>query len=120
MSSELISSVASLLTVLVIGATAVAALVQLRHMRAGNQINAILTIGEKFQDDRVVDARALGSAGLAEAMADPRFRGYVVARALGKPMDGISAEQLEMMRAVNLAGNMFEEVGMLVENGVVR
>ena len=46
MSLELINTFATLLTVAIIAATAVAAMVQLRHLRAGNQINAMLAIGE--------------------------------------------------------------------------
>ena len=119
MSIEWVSTIGSLLTVLIVGATAIAALVQLRHMRAGNQINAILTIGEKFMDPRFEDARALVTAGLEQALQDPRFRAYVIARASRNAMPGISDEQLAMLRAVNLVGNLFEEIGNLVKNGIV-
>jgi hypothetical protein len=119
MSLELLSTIGTLLTVLIVGATAVAALVQLRHMRAGNQINAILTIGDKFVEPRYEEARALVTAGLSESLNDPSFREYVRLRAHGKPMTGISQEHLSMLRAVNIVGNVFEEVGNLVKNGVV-
>ncbi len=76
MSIEWVSTIGSLLTVLIVGATAIAALVQLRHMRAGNQINAILTIGEKFMEPRYQDARAFVTTGLDQALQDslPRAR----------------------------------------------
>ena len=119
MSIEWVSTIGSLLTVLIVGATAIAALVQLRHMRAGNQINAILTIGEKFMEPRFEDARALVGTGLDQALQDPRFRAYVIARASRSAMPSISEEQLAMLRAVNLVGNLFEEIGNLVKNGIV-
>jgi hypothetical protein len=119
MSLELLSTIGTLLTVLIVGATAVAALVQLRHLRAGNQINAILTIGEKFMEPRYQEARTLVTAGLTAALQNARFREYVNLRAHGRPMTGISEEHHAMLLAVNLVGNMFEEVGNLVKNGVV-
>ena len=48
MSLELLNALASLLTVCIIAATAIAAMVQLRHLRAGNQITAMLAIGEEL------------------------------------------------------------------------
>lgn len=119
MSLELLSTVGTLLTVLIVGATAIAALVQLRHLRAGNQINAILTIGDKFLDPRYQEARALVVTGLTALLDDPRFREYIVLRALRKPMIGISEDQLSMLQAVNRVGNTFEEVGNLAKNDVI-
>jgi hypothetical protein len=119
MSLETVSAFASVLTVLIVGATAVAALVQLRHLRAGNQINAILTIGDKFLEPKFVEARELVRTGVGSAMEDPRFRESVIARARGESLARYSAEQLALLAAINRVGNMFEEVGCLVKNGVV-
>jgi len=44
MSLELINAVAGLATVTIVAVTAVAALIQLRHLRAGNQISALLSV----------------------------------------------------------------------------
>jgi hypothetical protein len=119
MSLELLSTIGTLLTVLIVGATAIAALVQLRHLRAGNQINAILTIGDKFLEPKYQKARALVMAGLSASLDDPRFREYIILRALRKPMIGISEDQLSMLQAVNRVGNTFEEVGNLAKNDVI-
>jgi len=119
MSLELVSTIGTLLTVLIVGATAVAALVQLRHLRAGNQINAILTISDKLMEQRFEDARALVATGLADSLNDPGFRRFVVLRARRKPLPGISDAQLAMLRAASVVGNTFEEVGNLVKNGIV-
>lgn len=40
MTHELINTVAALLTVTIVAVTVFAAIVQLRHLRAGNQINS--------------------------------------------------------------------------------
>jgi hypothetical protein len=47
MSTELLNSIATLGTFVVIAATALAALVQLRHMRGSNQIAALSDLYEK-------------------------------------------------------------------------
>lgn len=50
MSSELITALASAGTFIVIAASAVAALVQLRHLRANNQLAALLSIHSRWTD----------------------------------------------------------------------
>ncbi len=119
MSLELLGTLGSLLTVLIVGATAIAALAQLRHMRAGNQINAVLAIGEKFTESRFEQARSSVNTRTAEAMNDPEFRAFVIARARREPLPVISAEQRAILDAINLTGNLFEEIGNLVKNGIV-
>jgi hypothetical protein len=59
------------------------------------------------------------TVGLAAMLENPSFREYVISRALGKPMTGISEDQRAMLNAVNLIGNTFEEVGNLTKNDVV-
>ena len=49
MSLELVNTFGTLLTVAIIAATAIAAMIQLRHLRAGNQINSLLMLGEQFE-----------------------------------------------------------------------
>ena len=119
LSLELLSTLASVLTVLIVGATAIAALAQLRHMRAGNQINAILAIGDKFTESRFEQARSLVNSRTAEAMNDPQFRAFVIARGQRKPLPVIAAEMRAILDATNLTGNLFEEIGNLVKNGIV-
>ncbi len=48
MSLELTNNLGTVTTVVIVAAAALAGLVQLRHLRAGNQINAMLTIGEEL------------------------------------------------------------------------
>jgi hypothetical protein len=82
MNLELISTLASLTTAVIIGATAVAAMVQLRHMRSSNQINAQLAVRTMMNDVR--KESDLLRNGLTAAMADPSFRRYIRAMARGE------------------------------------
>ncbi len=59
MSLEALDTVAALLTVVIVAGTATAALIQLRHLRTGNQINSMLTIGANFNDAAYNDAEDL-------------------------------------------------------------
>src|SRR5215469_1701033 len=83
MSLDFINSVAPLLTVVIVAATAIAALVQLKHMRAGNQITAMLSIGEEFSGKLFADAANLLRAKLNAAMEDPVYREYEAAMSAG-------------------------------------
>ena len=48
MSPELISAIASVATFVVIAATAIAAIIQLRHLQSSNQLQAMLAINERW------------------------------------------------------------------------
>lgn len=47
---EVLSTAASVGTFVVIGATAIAAVVQLRHLRASNQLQGLLTVLARVED----------------------------------------------------------------------
>ena len=51
MSLELLNTLASIGTFVVIGATAIAAVVQLRHMRANNQLEGLLDVLARVEDE---------------------------------------------------------------------
>jgi len=119
MSLEFINSLGTVTTVVIVAATAIAALVQLRHLRAGNQINAMISIGDKFQGLPFTDALELVNAKLATALDDPTFRSYVVAVNRGPSVPNVDAQYVEVRRAAVLVGNTYEELGILVKNGIV-
>ncbi|HXW76941.1 MAG TPA: hypothetical protein VEJ20_05975 [Candidatus Eremiobacteraceae bacterium] len=118
MSLELLDTFATLATTIIIGATAVAALIQLRHLRAGNQISAMLSIGERFQARPFTDALNLITGELANAMEDPLFRNYSARITAGLKPPAIDQLYADTRRAAILVGNMYEELGILVENGI--
>lgn len=119
MSFELVNTFGTLLTVAIIAATAIAAMVQLRHLRAGNQINALLTIDEKFQGSAFYDALLLVRARLPRAFEDPAFREYVAAVTAGRTPPEVSQEYKDLRSAARLIGNRYEELGLLIKKGTI-
>ncbi|MBV8081673.1 MAG: DUF4760 domain-containing protein [Candidatus Eremiobacteraeota bacterium] len=119
MSLEVLNTTGTLLTVLIVATAAIAALVQLRHLRAGNQITALLTIGDRFQDSGFRDALYAINHGLAQAMNDEVFRTYIESRLRGFAMPNVPPEYIALNQAATLVGNFYEQCGNLVKNGVV-
>ena len=119
MSLELINTLGTVTTVVIVAAAAVAALVQLRHLRAGNQINAMLSIGDKFQGREYRDALYLVNGKLEAAVDDPSFRDYHAAVLLGRTPPDVDPEYVALRRAALLVGNTYEELGILVKNRIV-
>lgn len=114
-----LNALAPLLTVVIVAAASVAALVQLKHMRAGNQINAMLAIGEEFSSKTFSEASDLVRLKLDAAMEDPAYREYEVARTLGRPSPEVDPAYVELRRAGIAVGNGYEELGILVKRGIV-
>ena len=120
MSLELVNTLGTLLTVCIIAATAVAAMVQLRHLRAGNQITAMLAIGEELSAERFVATGRLLRSRLPALVDDPGFRAYNAARdSRHQPDPKTNAEYEEVRQALSTLCNAYEELGILVKNGVV-
>jgi Domain of unknown function (DUF4760) len=119
MQLEVVNTAASLATVAIISATAVAAIIQLRHLRVSNQISAMLEIGNRFEAPAYVDAYLLLSRKFESTFDDPAFREYEIAHARDLPLPGISPEHLEVRRAVILVGNMYDEMGLLVKSDII-
>jgi len=119
MSLELLNTVGTLTTIVIVAATAIAALVQLRHLRAGNQINAMLTIGEELGSKEFRDASQLLSQKMSAAMDDPAFREFNNAVDRGDFPSNPNPGHVELRTAALLVGNAFEELGILVKHGIV-
>jgi len=119
MSLEVVNTLASLTTVVIVAATAIAALVQLRHLNAGNQINAMLAIGQELGAREFRDAAQLVRQELEEAFNDLSFRDFVVAAARNQAQPEINSHYMEMQRASLMVGNAYEELGILVKRGIV-
>jgi hypothetical protein len=119
MSLELVNTFGTLLTVAIIAATAIAAMVQLRHLRAGNQINAMLSIGNQFDGKEFRDAGTLVSHKLDAALEDPTYREYWLAIQRRLPVPTVPEEYRQFRAAARLVGDTYEELGILVKNGIV-
>ncbi|HEY5257304.1 MAG TPA: hypothetical protein VIJ12_02905 [Candidatus Baltobacteraceae bacterium] len=119
MSPEAITAVSSVLTTLVIGATAVAAVVQLRHMRTGNAIEAVLSFRAILEDDEHRAAtRLLRSGALSRAFDDPLFLQYLYRVSNRLPFEDIPQEYVDLAQAAVSIGNAFELIGGMVRNRI--
>ncbi|MBV9269898.1 MAG: hypothetical protein JO165_02310 [Candidatus Eremiobacteraeota bacterium] len=104
---EILNTVAAFGTFIVISATAVAAVIQLRHMRAGNQLEGLLTVLGRIEDVNfnrwVTDIEAT----LPAHLDDPEFR-----RALIDATFDRTAPWL-------LLANSYDWVGSLIKNKLI-
>lgn len=73
MTAEWVAAYAAVGTLLVIAATAFAALVQLRHIRAANQLTGLLHFTAVFESDEIQSATAFIEQQLPEKLRDPQF-----------------------------------------------
>ena|ERR1700736_5306044 len=119
MTYELLTAVAGVGTFLVIAATAVAAIMQLRHLRAGNQASALLSIEKTFDESHNISARDIVRHELPTALADPNFRAYLLEYPSGKHSKEVPPEFVRLRRAAALVANSFETFGALVKHRVV-
>lgn len=108
MSLEVWGTIAAFGTFIVIAATAIAALVQLRHLRANNQIAAITTLQNTIRSREFQRARRFVREELSAKLEDPSFRDE-----LTKVPIGDAAHELLFL------GNLYEELGMFVKRGII-
>jgi hypothetical protein len=120
MSAEYLAAVGSIASAVIIGATAIAALIQLRHMHSANSSNAMLALRTLFDDERHSAARNAVRRGAAEeAMRDPGFRRYVASFAAdGRPAPE-AADYAQLIDMIAILGNTFETIGTMVKQGTI-
>jgi hypothetical protein len=116
---ELLNTIGSMLTACIIAATAIVAIVQLRHLRASNQISAMLNIGEELRAPEFTRSIQVIRAQLDAAMRDPLFRAYNNAWDSNSAVPDVPEEYEALRNASTLIGNAYEELGILVKNGIV-
>ena len=119
MSLELANVLASMLTALVIVATAIAALGQLRHMRMGNQITALLALQSEFDTQEFRDAELLVRQNLARMIEDESFCIFLVTYSRNREAVALRNDYVQLRQAANLVGNTYENLGALVKNGII-
>ncbi len=119
MSLELLNTFGTFLTVAIVAATAIAALVQLRHLRAGNQINAMLSIGDRFQGADFAESVDLIQGNLEALLEDPEFRNYIIAVRRNPIVPEVSPLFRDVRTAAVTVGNVYEELGILVRNNII-
>jgi hypothetical protein len=109
MSLEVLNTIGSVGTFLVIAATAVAAIVQLRHLRAANQLDAVLSLEHDFRSHDLQEAFRYVQRELPFKLRDPEYRAELEAV-------GFIDERTHLEVK---ACNWFNEVGTLVKNQLV-
>ncbi|HVS46132.1 MAG TPA: hypothetical protein VMS32_05640 [Verrucomicrobiae bacterium] len=108
MSPEWVTAAATLGTFVVIAASAIAALLQLRHTRGSNQIIALTECRETLESEAFQDARQFIAVTLPQLMNDPEML-----RKLEQPFF-----PSELRSASNVA-NFFESMGAFVRFNII-
>lgn len=105
MNWEEISALSTFGTLLVIAASAIAAVVQLRHMRSGNQINATLGLFDKWAGPEARKLQAYVFSGEVEKkLEDPAYR----AGLMRMPIDRVAYPEVSYIDFWESLGSMFK------------
>lgn len=108
MTLEALSTAAAVGTFLVIAATAIAALVQLRHLRVSNQLEALLAILSLPYDPVLNESFQFVSHELEAKMRDPEFRRELEASRVDRKIH----RELQVC-------DYYERLGSIVKNGLI-
>ena len=113
MSLELWNTFATFGTFLVISATAIAAIVQLRHLRGSNQLAALNELREAAEAPELRAAQHFVTTQLAEKLRDPSFR-YQIVNGPAR-----TAENEPSIAHLVTLGNFYESMAVLVKDRLV-
>lgn len=108
MSAEWVTAIATMGTFVVIAASAVAALLQLNHMRGSNQIVALTECRETLESDSFQEARHFVLRLLPEVLNDSEIRRRLV--------EGVFPTEL---RQAQYVANFFESMGAFVRFNII-
>jgi Domain of unknown function (DUF4760) len=108
MPAEWVTAIATVFTALVIAASAVAALMQIGHLRTGNQISAYNECRETMESADFREALAFIRNEIPELLSDPANVSAIVDSALREQYAGI-----------RLVANLFESMGLFVKTGMM-
>lgn len=109
MSLELLNTVASIATFVVIAATAVAAMVQLRHIGRNNQLASIIALRALRDSAALDESFEFVAVKLAQCMEDPEFRAQLES---SRPPDRTVHKELRLC-------DYFEQVGGYIKLGLI-
>ena len=109
MSGETISIALSAATLIVIAATAIAAIVQLRHLRTSNQLTALLEILDQWNQPTLLAAYSHFNQNMPDKIDDPE---YVKVLQTGGSMDRGAHPEF-------LVCDLWEQVGTYAKYGLI-
>jgi hypothetical protein len=110
MSAEWVTAIGTIGTFVVITASAIAALIQLRHMRGSNQIVALTECRETLESPDFREAQRFVSYELPKRLQDPAER-----MRIAQPQSQFEGEY----KAIDTVANFFESMGMFVKNRII-
>ncbi len=113
MTLEIFNSLATFGTFVVISATAIAAVVQLRHARGSNQIATLNELRETTETPQFLIAQHFVQTDLSKALEDPTLRYQIVNRAAR------TSENQILITKITTIGNYYENMGQFVKSGLV-
>jgi hypothetical protein len=113
MSLELWNTVATLGTFLVIAATALTAIVQLRHMRGGNQIAVLTELRASQQTPEFLNALHYVYSELPSKMQEPAFRYQLANRAAR------TVENNQQISYAEIVGDFYENMGVFAKTELI-
>lgn len=108
MNAEWATAIGTIGTFVVITASAIAAMMQLRHMRGSNQIIALTECRETLES--------------ADFRAAQRFVSYELPKRLADPAEAPKAVELPFSgeyEAIGTVANFFESMGLFVKSGII-
>ena len=108
MSAEWLTAIATAGTFIVIAASAIAALMQLRHMRSSNQIAALTECRERLESPEFNAARRFVTYELPKRLADPSRR-----------QEATQIPFSTDYEAVPTVANFFETMGLFVKHRII-
>ncbi len=106
---EILNTAVQIGTLLVFAGTAIAALVQIRHLRASNELDALLRITEQLRSSDLQDAFRYVQKDLDAKIADATYRRELGSRGF---VDARTHPEMNVC-------NWFNEVGTLVKNRLI-
>jgi hypothetical protein len=111
MSAEWVTAIATAGTFVVIAASAIAALMQLRHMRSGNQIAALTELRETMESATFQKQMREVAGTFKERLKDHEFRKPILTERHLYTFEG--------MQAPITVANFFENAGALVKHHII-
>lgn len=110
MTAEWVTAAGTMGTFVVITASAIAALVQLRHSRSSNQIVALTECRETLESPEFREAQRFVSYVLPERLKDPQERARIAL-----PQSQFEGEY----KAIDTVANFFESMGIFVRMRII-
>jgi hypothetical protein len=112
MSLELVNTLATFGTFLVIAGTAIAAIVQLRHARSSNQIEVLSELRESDENPDMQSAQRFVQHDLSKKLEDAAFRHQLF------HLGTMAAENQSAYSDIRRVGNFYENMGAFVRSGL--